>query len=118
MPAVADTMKGAIDSAVAEIGRIYARNYFPEMGVSWKKFPNNVGHMYYPGCFRCHDNKHVSEEGKVLTRDCNVCHLILAQEMGAAPVRVDLAGLQYQHPVDVGDAWKESSCSDCHGTSQ
>jgi nitrate/TMAO reductase-like tetraheme cytochrome c subunit len=118
MRAVADTMKGAIDSAVAEIGRIYARNYFPEMGVSWKKFPNNVGHMYYPGCFRCHDNKHVSEEGKVLTRDCNVCHLILAQEMGTAPVRVDLAGLQYQHPVDVGDAWKESSCSDCHGTSQ
>jgi hypothetical protein len=118
MPAVADTMKRAIDSAVAEIGRIYARNYFPEMGVSWRKFPNNIGHMYYPGCFRCHDNKHVSEEGKVLTRDCNVCHLVLAQEIGTAPVRVDLAGLKYQHPVDVGDAWKESNCSDCHGTSQ
>jgi len=30
----------------------------------------------------------------------------------------DLSGLEYQHPVDVGDAWKESNCSDCHGVAQ
>ena len=28
---------------------------FPEMKVNWKTHPNNIGHLYSPGCFRCHD---------------------------------------------------------------
>jgi hypothetical protein len=27
---------------------------------------------------------------------------------------VSLGGIQYRHPVDVGDAWMETNCSDCH----
>jgi len=23
-------------------------------------------------------------------------------------------GLEFQHPEDVGDAWKETNCKDCH----
>jgi hypothetical protein len=103
-----------IDSAIAEVQKIYSRNYFPEMNVNWKNFNNNIGHLYYPGCFRCHDGKHVNNEGKVLSKDCNVCHTILAQQFEQDTLRLSLSGIDYKHPVDVGDAWKETNCSDCH----
>jgi len=115
-PDVAAKKSVEIDRAIAEVQRIYSRNYFPEMRVSWKKFNDNIGHMYYPGCFRCHDGKHVSEEGKVLSRDCNVCHTILAQQTEKDKLRLSLGGVDYRHPVDIGDAWKEMNCSDCHNS--
>ena len=90
---------------------------FPKCGVSWKKFPDNLGHLYYKGCFRCHDGKHVSDDGKVLSRDCNTCHTILAQQFENDSLRISLAGIEYRHPVDIGDAWKEMNCSDCHNPS-
>lgn len=117
-PEVAASRGQTIDSAVTEVQRIYSRNYFPEMKVSWKKFNDNLGHMYYPGCFRCHDGKHVSEDGKVLSRDCNVCHTILAQQFEKDTLRVSLGGIEYRHPVDIGDAWKDTNCSDCHNPPQ
>jgi nitrate/TMAO reductase-like tetraheme cytochrome c subunit len=113
-PDLAVAKKKEIDRAVAEVQKIYSRNYFPEMRVNWKLFPNNIGHLYYPGCFRCHDGKHVSEDGKVLSRDCNVCHTILAQQFQQDTARVSLSGIDYRHPTDIGGAWKETNCSDCH----
>ena len=107
--------KASINRAIQEVQKIYSRNYFPSMGVSWRKFPDHIGHMYAPGCFRCHDGKHVNEEGKVLSRDCNVCHTILAQKFEKDALRLSLEGVEYKHPVDIGNAWKEMNCSDCHG---
>ncbi len=115
-PTVAAAQKAAIDRTVSEVRRIYARNYFPEMRVSWRRFPDNIGHLYYPGCFRCHDGKHVDEEGKVLSRDCNVCHTILAQKFDKGGLRLSLEGVEYRHPVDIGEAWKQMNCSDCHNS--
>lgn len=105
-----------IARAVNEVQKIYSRNYFPTMRVNWKVFPDNIGHMYYPGCFRCHDGKHVSADGKALSRDCNMCHTILAQQFEKDTLRLSLGGLEYRHPVDIGDAWKESSCNECHNS--
>ncbi len=34
------------------------------MKVTWGTHPNNIGHMAYPGCFRCHDGDHVAKERK------------------------------------------------------
>ncbi len=113
-PAIAESAKTAIDRTADELQKIYARNYFPEMRVDWKKFPDNLGHLYYLGCFRCHDGKHVSDDGKVLSKDCNTCHTILAQQFENDTLRLSLGGIDYRHPVDVGDAWKEMNCSDCH----
>jgi hypothetical protein len=113
-PEVFASRRAAIDSAVGEVQKIYKRNYFPEMKTDWRKFPNNIGHLYYNGCFRCHDGKHVNEEGKVLSKDCNTCHTILAQKFGHDSARVSLAGVEYRHPEDIGDAWKEMNCSECH----
>jgi len=113
-PDIAAGMNEDIERSVKEVQKIFSRNYFPEMGVSWRRFPNNIGHLYYPGCFRCHDGKHVSQDGKVLSRECNTCHTILAQQFQNDTLRVSLSGVEYRHPVDIGDAWKETNCSDCH----
>lgn len=115
-PEIAKTKQDTIAKVVSEVQKIFSRNYFPEMQVNWKKFPDNIGHMYYPGCFRCHDGKHVSDNGKVLSRDCNVCHTILAQQFEKEGLRMSLGGVEYKHPVDIGNAWKEMNCSDCHNS--
>ncbi|MDD8018692.1 MAG: NapC/NirT family cytochrome c [Bacteroidota bacterium] len=113
-PDIAVQKKESIQKTIDELQKIYSRNYFPAMQVSWKKFPDNIGHLYYPGCFRCHDGKHKSSEGKVLSRECNVCHTLLSQQFEKDKLRLSLSGVEYQHPVDIGDAWKEMNCSECH----
>ena len=113
-PKIAAEKDSLINKAISELKTIYSRNYFPYMNVSWKKFPNNIGHMFSPGCFRCHDGNHVSEDGKVISKDCNVCHTILSQQYERDSVRIALEGVEYQHPIDIGNSWKEMNCSDCH----
>lgn len=113
-PEVATTRRADIQRTIEETRKIFSRNYFPEMKVNWKRFTDNIGHLFYPGCFRCHDEKHVSETGETLTKNCNVCHTILAEELEPGKQRLSLTGVEYQHPVDIGDAWKQMNCSDCH----
>jgi hypothetical protein len=111
---ISSEKKDKINNAIKEIQGIYLRNYFPYMRVSWRKFPEQIGHMYAPGCFRCHDGKHVSEEGKVISKDCNVCHTLLAQEFENKETEFSLKGVEYKHPVEIGRAWEEIGCSSCH----
>ena len=113
-PEIASSKKDIIDRAISQVQIIYSRNYFPEMNVSWRYFPEQIGHMYSPGCFRCHDGKHVSSDGKILSKDCNICHTLLAQEFEGEPAQVSLKGVEYKHPIDIGNSWKTSICSDCH----
>ena len=103
-----------IENAITQIQKIYSNNYFPYMNASWHKFPDNIGHIFSPGCFRCHDGKHVSSDGKVISNDCNTCHIILSQQIGDKKPEVSLSGVQYIHPVNIGNSWKNMLCSDCH----
>jgi NapC/NirT cytochrome c family, N-terminal region len=113
-PQVAVDKKESIEKSIEEIQKIYSRNYFPYMRVSWRYFPNQIGHMYAPGCFRCHDGKHFNDEGKAIPHDCNTCHTIIAQEFDNEKTEFSLKGIDYKHPVDIGDAWKTIACSTCH----
>jgi hypothetical protein len=113
-PDISVGKKASIDRMVDELRKVHARTYFPYMKMNWKAVTDNVGHMYYPGCFRCHDGKHVSDDGKVLSRDCNTCHTILTERSMTGKVRSSPDGLDFVHPVDIGDAWKEMNCSECH----
>jgi len=47
---------------------------FPAMNVSWGAHENNLGHMDFPGCFRCHDDQHKTADGRVIRQDCDLCH--------------------------------------------
>ena len=52
------------------------RTPFPFMNVTWESHPNNVGHENFPGCFRCHDGKHLSTDNQAIRLECNICHNI------------------------------------------
>ena len=92
---------------------IYSRNFFPEMKVDWMAYPDHIGHMISPGCFRCHDGKHVSEDGEVITQTCESCHSIIAQGPGTEIASITSTGLEFEHPTDDND-WKKSRCDECH----
>jgi cytochrome c2 len=77
-PQVYSSNAAGIRSATKAIQAIYLNNVFPEMKVTWGTYPNNVGHMDFPGCFRCHDGDHVSKEGRTIPNDCSTCHNLLA----------------------------------------
>jgi hypothetical protein len=113
MPDIARGRRGDIAAAAAEVLRIHQRNMFPAMRVDWRHYPNNIGHMVNEGCFRCHDNRHVADDGTLLGNDCSTCHLIVAQGPRGA-VQSNLAGLTFIHPTDVGDAAVTGKCSTCH----
>jgi hypothetical protein len=110
----------AVASSIAALQRSYDRNYDPTMKVNWKNFPSNQGHLFSPGCFRCHDGKHRSDDGAVLSRDCSLCHLLIERAGEAGAGRADSAVfkvMKYPHPVDIGDSWKDMLCHECHGAS-
>ncbi len=65
-----------LKSAIAQLQRIYEQTVFPDMGVGWQTHPDNVGHAEFPGCFRCHDGKHVSPQQTTIRLECNICHSI------------------------------------------
>jgi mono/diheme cytochrome c family protein len=65
-----------IASAVQALKDIYDRSVFHEQEVDWSTYPNNLGHINSPGCFRCHDGKHLNAENEAIRLECNVCHSI------------------------------------------
>jgi len=111
-PDLAKTKEPEIRSAIDEVQRIYKLTFFPEMKLDWRTHPNNIGHFYFSGCFRCHDGNHVSPEGKVIPKDCSICHTILSQQENAVNIS-SLPGVEFKHPVDLGDM-TAVNCGDCH----
>lgn len=69
-----------IERAIAGVQAAYTENVFPEMNIEWGTYPNHIGHMESPGCFRCHDESHETTNGEVIAMDCETCHVILAEE--------------------------------------
>ena len=113
-PDLAAARAGDIDKAIAHAQLLFSTNIFPEMKVNWRNFPDHIGHLTTPGCFRCHDGEHATEDGEVISRDCNVCHVIMAQERRTGETVVSLESVEYVHPEDIDEEWKETSCSECH----
>jgi cytochrome c2 len=79
-----------VKSASAELVTLYTQNVFPAMKVTWGTHPNHIGHMSYPGCFRCHDGDHAAKNGSSITQDCAACHNLLAVEESKPKVLADL----------------------------
>jgi nitrate/TMAO reductase-like tetraheme cytochrome c subunit len=111
-PDVAKAKQLEIRNAVEEVQQIFRRTTFPEMKLNWQTHTNNLGHYYYQGCFRCHDGQHVSPDGKVVSKDCQLCHTVMSETEGATSL-ASTATASFQHPVDLGDL-TQVNCSDCH----
>jgi hypothetical protein len=114
-PEVATSRTDDIAAAVARAQFLFRTNIFPEMGANWREFPDHIGHLTTNGCFRCHDGNHVADDGTVISRDCNLCHTIVAQERRDGETVESLQSVEYQHPVDIDEEWKTTGCAECHG---
>jgi len=79
-PEVPSTRAADLDSAAAALYEAWSSNVFPGMKVTWGTYPNHIGHVQSPGCWRCHDDAHESASGKVISQDCETCHSLLAEE--------------------------------------
>ena len=75
-PSTYMTSRQEVERAVLATTAIYRRNVFPDMNVQFGTYPNNIGHMDFPGCFRCHDDNHKTTDGKTIGQDCETCHTI------------------------------------------
>ena len=63
-----------VEKAIRATQTVYSRNVFPAMNVKWGTYPNNIGHIDSPGCFRCHDDEHKTKDGRAIGQDCALCH--------------------------------------------
>jgi len=75
-PDVANKRAADVQAAVAGLQAIFDRTQFPFMQVTWETHPDNIGHKDFPGCFRCHDGKHLSADKQAIRLECNICHSI------------------------------------------
>ena len=100
-PNVLKDSEAKLRDAIAEVQRVYRQNFFPQMRVNWQAYPENIGHKEFPGCFRCHEGKHVSKDGRVIRNDCAACHDFLERRKGGAFVRAE-ATAAFAHPWKLG----------------
>ncbi len=111
-PAVYASQRKDVDRSIAALKQIFQTTRFPEMKVDWRTHPDNIGHFYSAGCFRCHDDQHKASDGRAITKECRVCHDVLGQkEAGVAMIEAPDA--PFVHPVDLGDL-REMTCNECH----
>ena len=93
-PEVLASKGDLVKSAGEQLVVLYSQNVFPYMKVTWGTHPNHIGHMSYPGCFRCHDGDHATKDGKTsITQDCSACHNLLLVDEKKPKVLSDL-GIQ------------------------
>ncbi len=112
-PGVTEQHKSEINQAIDEVRAIYRRNFFPGMHVDWRTYPDNIGHMIFNGCFRCHDGKHISNDKGPIRRDCNVCHEF-QQALPQAETPNTFQQITPEHPYKLEGVHARLNCSSCH----
>ncbi|MCR4373227.1 MAG: NapC/NirT family cytochrome c [Acidobacteria bacterium] len=63
-----------VERVVNATQAIYRRSVFPSMKIGFGTYSNNIGHMDFPGCFRCHDDNHKTKDGLAISQSCDLCH--------------------------------------------
>ncbi len=114
----------AVQNAVKVIQGLYPQLHYPDQGLDWTVHPNNIGHKDWPGCFRCHDGKHLTADNKQAIRlECNICHSMPE----VTKVGEQTAVVSLQKPEEPAShkttTWLaehrntfDNSCQQCHDT--
>jgi hypothetical protein len=66
-----------IKEAANYLVEAYSNNIWPEMNIWWGTYKGHLGHQFEEegyGCFRCHDDKHLSNNGQSISKECDLCH--------------------------------------------
>jgi hypothetical protein len=65
-----------LETTIEVLWSFYENNVFMDQKMKWDTHPDNTQHLTSPGCFRCHDGKHLSKENEAVRLECNLCHSI------------------------------------------
>ncbi len=122
-PAFAEANAELIQKAIGAVQAAYQQSVFIEQKVDWDAHPNNIGHLNAPGCFRCHDGKHLTQDQQAIRLECNLCHAIPVVSPSAEFVsNIEISrGPEPQSHLNTNwiqlhrDAF-DASCSNCHST--
>lgn len=137
-PDVAATQGAAIDEAVAQIKILYRLTATPDMKVTAASYPDFLGHLDFPGCFRCHDGgHHLVKDGvvqkEVIPATCDACHTfpqigtaVASLPLGEPPATHDDSLYVFNHkdvatsvdpgPQSCGECHARDYCLNCHKT--
>ena len=137
-PEVAASKAAQVDSAVEQIKALHRVSSTPPMKVTPGTYPNHLGHMDFPGCFRCHDGGHFLVKDGVATKQtipsaCNTCHTF--PQIGPAVASLPLGEPPTTHGDDLwvfnhrdvatqldpggqscGECHARDYCVNCHAT--
>jgi hypothetical protein len=114
-PEVLTKEEKRIRKAIASIQGEYKLNAFPHMKADASQYLNHIGHLESDGCFRCHSDRHKTAKGETISRDCDLCHTIIAQGPTGKIVNSSInSTLEFEHPVEIRGKWKTAFCSECH----
>ena len=120
-PEVHEERQEDIRQAISTMEDIYGQIVFPEQKIDWNTHPDNLGHKDDPGCFRCHDGKHLSGTGEAIRLECNLCHSVpVVEDPGSLVTEIELVRGP-EPPSHTHTSWItlhgkaiDSSCAACH----
>ncbi|MFT3892890.1 MAG: NapC/NirT family cytochrome c [Anaerolineales bacterium] len=112
-----------VKSAIQAMKDIYDRTVFHEQMIDWTTHPNNLGHINSPGCFRCHDGKHLNANQEAIRLECNLCHSIpdvAGPEDFVTNIEIS-RGLEpdtHRNPnwINLHNKAFDQTCTSCHDT--
>ena len=112
-----------ISAAIKAIQDIYDQTVFQDQKVDWTTYPNNLGHINSPGCFRCHDGKHVSADKQAIRLECNLCHsvpVVSGPKAFVSTIEISRGPEPDSHRntswISLHNKSIDTSCSACHTT--
>jgi nitrate/TMAO reductase-like tetraheme cytochrome c subunit len=120
-PDYASKNANTINAAITQFKTLYQESVFPGMEVNWDTHPDNLGHREFPGCFRCHDGKHVADSGTTVRLECNVCHSLPQVALPGQPAPNVVIGVPPEPASHKDTNWMfkhrttmDQTCAGCH----
>jgi mono/diheme cytochrome c family protein len=112
-----------VKQAIQVLQDAYGASVYPEQNSDWKSHPNNVGHKNSPGCFRCHDGKHLDAEENSIRLECNICHsvpVVVGPTDFVASIEVSRGPEPESHKnanwITLHNQVYDNTCQNCHTT--
>lgn len=120
-PEVAAEREIEIQEAVGVLSDIRNQIVFPDQKLDWDTHPDNLGHKDFPGCFRCHDGKHLTGTEEAIRLECNLCHAVPVVSNNQTLVTSIELVRGPEPPSHTHSSWIglhggaiDSSCAACH----
>jgi nitrate/TMAO reductase-like tetraheme cytochrome c subunit len=112
-----------VQAAIAALQQAYRQSVFPNQNSDWNSHPNNIGHRDSPGCFRCHDGKHLNDQQEAIRLECNLCHsipVVAGPQDFVTDIEISRGTEPQSHLnpnwISLHNSAFDATCANCHTT--